>query len=259
MLVQFTAEWCGYCHKMKATTYANPAVQRAVNQNFIPVMLDADTHSTMVEKLKLTGLPSTVLVGSDLRVWKKLNGFKDAQTLQAAISETLSSRQVVKSVAYARTRKPVVREKPTRETPDRRARVTARKPSGLPAVRPQGNRPTEAPPKVIRRTPERYAFGGLCLVSLRDAKELQRGKSQFSTDYAGVKVSFATQDALLQFRRNPEKYWPSNNGQCAVSARDGKPVTGRLEFGVMFRDEVWLFASADHMQRFVQSPDSFTR
>lgn len=259
MLVQFTAEWCHFCHKMKATTFADPNVQQMINDNFIPVMLDADQHEAMVQKLKLSGLPSTVMVGPDLRVWKKLNGFQNATKLQSEIAQTLKARQTVKSVAYARTRKPVVRQKnaPTPKTARRSVAATGR--TSLPQVRPNTT-PEQRPvakPEVIRESPKRLAFDGICLVSLRDAKELKKGSTKFSTEYAGLNVSFASQSKLLRFRENPTKYWPKSNGACLVSASEGKRLMGQPQYGVMFRNQVWLFASAANMQRFVDSPEQF--
>lgn len=238
MMIQFTAEWCGYCHKMKATTFADPAVVQQVNADFIPVMLDADQHSELVEKLKLKGLPATVVVDPSLRILKKLNGYQKTDKLQAELTSIVKARRKVASVGYSR---------PKQASPEKAAPTPPRtRTAQLPTVRTKVAEPQKP-----------AAFEGLCLVSLRNDRSLQRGNPKYSLKYKGATVSFATMKEMEVFRDDPELYWPRLDGECPVSARDGKRAVGRPEFGVMFRGEVWLFSSAANMNRFVAAPESF--
>jgi thioredoxin-related protein/YHS domain-containing protein len=242
MMIQFTADWCTFCHKMKATTFTDPAVVQQVNAQFIPVMLDADQHAELVEKLALKGLPATVVVDPDLRILKKLNGFQRPDKLMAELGSVVAARRKVASVGYSKTRKTQVR-------------VSRKNPGSLPKVT-QKAQPSKA--KATPKPPTRtYAFGGLCLVSLRNDRTLLRGNPRFALKYRGTTVSFATKMEMEAFQDNPDIYWPKHDGVCQVSARDGKTQQGRPEFGVMFRDEVWLFSSAETMNRFVENPELY--
>ena len=49
ILMQFTAKWCGFCHKMFRTTFIDPEVVRLVNSNMIPVKVDADREARLVK------------------------------------------------------------------------------------------------------------------------------------------------------------------------------------------------------------------
>ncbi len=241
MMIQFTADWCTFCHKMKATTFTDPAVVQQVNTQFIPVMLDADQHAELVEKLALKGLPATVVVDPNLRILKKLNGFQKSDKLLAELGSVVAARRKVASVGYSKVQQT--------QTP-----VNKKKAGPLPKVT-QKTQPAKA--KVTPKPTRNYAFGGLCLVSLRNDRTLQRGNPRYALKYRGTTVSFATKMEMEAFQDNPEIYWPKHDGVCQVSAKDGKTQQGRPEFGVMFRDEVWMFSSAEKMNRFVENPELY--
>lgn len=82
MLLQFTADWCGYCKKMKRETYTNATVIQRVNGCFVPITVDADQHEALVEALKIDSLPTTVIVSHDLKVLHKVSGFQQPAALQ---------------------------------------------------------------------------------------------------------------------------------------------------------------------------------
>src|SRR5688572_19393463 len=44
LLVVFGASWCGYCHKMQKTTYADPRIVERISGEFVPVLLDLDRN-----------------------------------------------------------------------------------------------------------------------------------------------------------------------------------------------------------------------
>ncbi len=235
MLIQFTADWCHYCRKMKSTTYADSSVTSYVDSKFIPVMLDADQHAEIVKKLNLRGLPATVIVAPDLTILNKLNGYQSAEKLKRQLGTTLAARTKVASVGYAKqtVQKPV--------TAKDVAKGPTKKP--LPSVRPRRN----------------WAFGGLSLVSLRDNRELVQGNGEFAVRYRDLEMCFVDEAELKKFMANPKLYWPKAKGQCQVSLADGKSMQGRPQYGVLFRDQVWMFESAEKMNRFIKSPGKYAK
>lgn len=46
MLIDFYTDWCGWCKKLDATTYQDPAVIEYVNKYFYPVKFDAESKET---------------------------------------------------------------------------------------------------------------------------------------------------------------------------------------------------------------------
>jgi thioredoxin-related protein len=48
ILMDFYTDWCGWCKRMMATTYADPGLASYINQNFYPVKFDAEGKDTVV-------------------------------------------------------------------------------------------------------------------------------------------------------------------------------------------------------------------
>ncbi len=47
ILVDVYTNWCGWCKKMEATTYSNPAIADYINENYYPVKLNAERKDTV--------------------------------------------------------------------------------------------------------------------------------------------------------------------------------------------------------------------
>lgn len=81
LLIKVTASWCGYCRKMKKTTFADETVVENINANFIPVTVDADENQKLMRTLHVQALPTTVIASPDMTVIKKIVGYKNANQL----------------------------------------------------------------------------------------------------------------------------------------------------------------------------------
>src|SRR3954466_6690988 len=65
VLLSITAAWCGACHEMDRTTYADPAVAALVRDRFIPVRVDTDRRPDINERYNLGGWPTTAFLTAD--------------------------------------------------------------------------------------------------------------------------------------------------------------------------------------------------
>jgi thiol-disulfide isomerase/thioredoxin len=61
LIIDFTASWCGPCHKMEQTTWADPAVVKWISENGIAVQYDVDKDKDVSEKFKIQAMPSLVI------------------------------------------------------------------------------------------------------------------------------------------------------------------------------------------------------
>ncbi len=75
ILVQFTADWCTFCHKMLDETLSNEKIAQQVNEYFIPLVLDADEHGKVVKALGVKAFPTTVVISADLKSANRIVGF----------------------------------------------------------------------------------------------------------------------------------------------------------------------------------------
>ncbi|WP_336036380.1 DUF255 domain-containing protein [Halobacterium yunchengense] len=62
VLVALVASWSDWCRQMDERTYAEPRVAANVNDDFVPVRVDADRHPRVRERYNMGGFPSTVFV-----------------------------------------------------------------------------------------------------------------------------------------------------------------------------------------------------
>lgn len=86
LLVQVSADWCGYCQKMKRDTLVDPTVMRDLNRGFVTVMLDADANRELVQQLNVKSLPSTLVILPSGRVVEHLSGYQSATALQTMLN-----------------------------------------------------------------------------------------------------------------------------------------------------------------------------
>ena len=77
MLVDIGTTWCHPCRRMAQETYADPGVAAMINENFVPLRIDADRHphlnarfqASMYELRQLTGLPLTGFLSDEGRMF----------------------------------------------------------------------------------------------------------------------------------------------------------------------------------------------
>jgi len=65
VLLSITAAWCGACHEMDRTTYADPRVDALIRDRFIPVRVDTDRRPDINERYNLGGWPTTAFLNAE--------------------------------------------------------------------------------------------------------------------------------------------------------------------------------------------------
>jgi uncharacterized protein len=62
VLLSIATAWCGSCHEMDRTSYADPDVIALINDRFVPVRVDADDRPDISERYSLGGWPTTAFL-----------------------------------------------------------------------------------------------------------------------------------------------------------------------------------------------------
>ena len=293
VLLEFTASWCVYCKRMEKTTFTDPAVVARIAEHFVPVRVDADKHKDLVSELGIKGLPAILIVSPDLQIIERISGFQTAEALVTKLDQVTAGqnplaateRQVTSarpvpaaSKVPAKRRAELEFEALTHEeaAPDRRANVrsvstqsenpfaeTAKadptvplesKPSAdsnqfFETVSRQVKQPEKSAPKAAA------AFGGTCLVSAVEERELVAGSRMCQLDYRGQLLYFRSEDHKQKFLAQPASYWPMLDGACPMTLlNDGERVEGQLQYAAVFRKRIWLFTNETAMREFLLDP-----
>jgi thioredoxin-related protein len=59
ILINFYADWCGYCRKMDKEIFSKSDAADFINQNFVPIKINADNEKQLAQAYRVSGLPST--------------------------------------------------------------------------------------------------------------------------------------------------------------------------------------------------------
>ncbi len=279
ILLQLTATWCSYCHKMLKETFTDPAIAKRVNENFVPLLLDADEHEDVVEMLEVTSFPSTIVISADFEVLGRVNGFQKADAYGKKLAEFSKPGHV--HVAQAANRetpnipKPEAAMTKAEVTPPSRQDIPMPTPPTLSRALPlpdtassngatttvqtagQLNAPTtkatEARPEIM--TP---AFEGQCLVSMHESREPVPGSERFAYEYHGARLYFRDAEQLAKFKAEPSKYWPWFDGRCPVSVHnDAEKQMGKPQFGGVYRGRLVFFREEALRSEFARDPRTY--
>ncbi len=253
ILIQFTAEWCGYCHKMLGETYTDDAVIKQVNESFIPVVLDADEHERLVEAIGISAFPTTVIIAPNLDVEAKIEGFHRpagfAQRIEPYCRKQAAARVEVAIEPPAKPAAPSLKQPIRPATANLETTPSSSEPAAAPALLPQEPQTTKKPP---------VAFEGLCLVSLLNARHFKPGDKTITHEYHGVTLQFVSEEARREFIADPAKFWPLADGHCPVSTvKAEKDTAGDVRTVAVFRGHLVIFHSLQHRNEFSTRPGDY--
>jgi uncharacterized protein YyaL (SSP411 family) len=92
ILVDFSAEWCGFCKKMDKTTWRDPQVLAVINENFIPVKVEDEVDPELAEKYRDYGRPAMIVLDANGKEVFRKTGYQTPQfmlwTLQGVLQDS---------------------------------------------------------------------------------------------------------------------------------------------------------------------------
>ena len=247
MLLEFTASWCGYCHKMFRHTFTNERIVEHINGCFIPVKVDADAHKNLMEAVGVEGLPTTVIISPDLKVITKITGYQTAEQLEKHLQKICVPSRKKRTAVTASIGNPKANRPPANRPPQDR-RTASRPPiSPRPAAR-----------AVERPQQTKFAFGGHCLVGIQDKKDLLSGNPKYAATHRGKTVCFSTAEHKRLFESDSDRYWPVAGGACVVTAVSKNQIRiGDPEYALLYRGRLWFFVDAKSQNVFYADPEDF--
>ena len=113
ILVMVSASWCGPCRRMLEQSFTDPRVVARVNSKFVPVIIDADDDSALLERWEVDATPTVLILDPQRRILSRQAGFQTAAQLDARLAAirgqspqhlALSSRPPITPAALLRLR-----------------------------------------------------------------------------------------------------------------------------------------------------------
>lgn len=96
VLLDLSAEWCVYCRKMDETTWRNPAVLAAIEQNYVAIQIVDEKDPQLAERYRQYGRPAVIIMDADGNELMSKRGYMKPQwmewMLQAVVQEHASGR-----------------------------------------------------------------------------------------------------------------------------------------------------------------------
>jgi thiol-disulfide isomerase/thioredoxin/YHS domain-containing protein len=255
ILLQVTAEWCGYCHKMLRETFPDEKLAKKINDCFIPVVLDADKNEKIVDAIGISAFPSTIVISPELDVIGRVRGFHTPRSLEKKLAPFCKKKQNTVAASVTPVSKPAKTESANEESVGKKVE----------------NRAEELPEKFVPRLPTlsipavsvrplvpEPAFEGLCLVSMLNGRIRTEGEKMHSTVFQKQRLQFASKENLNEFLADPMKYWPLLGGRCPVAvAREDKDLHGDPQTVAVFQGKLVFFKDLSHREDFSKNPRGY--
>ena len=77
VMIDFYADWCGYCDKLDDTTWKDAKVQAWLRGHVVPIKIDVDAEQDLAAKYQVRGLPTIVFLKPDGSEVERVGGYVD--------------------------------------------------------------------------------------------------------------------------------------------------------------------------------------
>jgi len=207
LLVKVSATWCGPCKRMQRNTFSDERIATHVNQCFVPVALDGDRDSTLVRSMGVSAYPTTLVLGSDLKLVKRISGYRTPDQFSQDLSGLCNHPHQSDKVSVPGATNPFADWCPVSPVVDGEfAKGNAAFKTTFRGrevwFRDARHR------QLFLEDPHRYwpVADGQCVVSWLDEQTARMGQMRFGLDQGGTIWFFASEEHRNRFAANPEEH-----------------------------------------------------
>jgi thioredoxin-related protein len=77
LFLDFGTEDCVHCKRMHQTTFRDPSVIRLLNEQFVPLKVDANREPKLAQSLRIQAYPTMILAGHDGKILGWIEGYME--------------------------------------------------------------------------------------------------------------------------------------------------------------------------------------
>jgi thioredoxin-like negative regulator of GroEL len=105
IVLDFGTENCPWCVRLERETLAQPTIAKVVNEQFVPLKINAHYEPNLAEALRIQSYPTVVLADADGRILGTMEGYQDAprfhENLQRALARVANPEWMVRDYQAA--------------------------------------------------------------------------------------------------------------------------------------------------------------
>ena len=90
IFIHFWAEWCAACKTMEKNTFSDPDVVAALNEDFIPVKVNADREVTTASMYRVQALPDNWFIAANGEIIGNRPGYIPPDQLKTILKLIMS-------------------------------------------------------------------------------------------------------------------------------------------------------------------------
>jgi protein disulfide-isomerase len=267
LLLHFYADNCTWCERLEEGSFKAPQVSTAIEQNYVPVKIHANSNPKLAEMFKVKKFPTDVIV----------------TTAGKTLEHTVSPQNPDRYVAMLQSAVP----SPGASGPE--AEVASRSTTTASAEQPKD---TAAPPTtpaqppmpggataqlVAARSPSETEAAPFQLPSLQSPDQAASSPTDLTLEMPKQVTESTESNSPANVKRTPSTTSPSTKtvtalepelpgqpelamqGFCPVTViTEDKWVEGKPDHGVIHLGKLYLFTSEQHMKTFLADPVPYT-
>lgn len=91
LVIDFGTESCYWCKQLDAKTFRDPRVISLLNEQCIPLKIDANENATLTEALRISSFPTLVFASSNGRILGFQEGFVEAPRMKELLEKSIGN------------------------------------------------------------------------------------------------------------------------------------------------------------------------